>query len=84
MINTTNYIENISNTVSSILFYMFIAVISILALVLILSLFFLIIGCLIKSQTIKSKFLKASISILILLLFIIAIPYVILAFKNFI
>jgi len=84
MIDTTNYIENIGSTLSTALFYIFIATVSILAMILILSLFFLILGSIIKSQKVKNKFLKASTSILVVLITTLAIPGVIEFFKSFI
>ena len=53
----TDYISNFENVVSSIFFVSFKIIIIILAILLILSLIMLAIGCLIKSQKIKSKFL---------------------------
>ena len=79
-----NYIENINNTMSAVWFYAFITTITVLTIILIISLLCLIIGCLIKSQKIKSNFLKAAIYILLILGFILVIPYIIVAFKSFI
>jgi hypothetical protein len=78
------HLENIGGMVVTVLFQIFIASIILLAILLILSLLLLILGSLIKSQTLKSKFLKASISILFMLSFILAIPYIIVAFRSFI
>jgi len=71
-----DYINNISNMISSALFYTFIATITFLAITLIISLIVLIIGCLLKSQVIRVKFLKSSIGILISLIFVILIPVI--------
>ena len=84
MIDTNNYIENISNTLSAVLFYTFGTTVAIITLILITTLIFLIIGCLIKSQKVKSKFLKVSISVLAMLVFMLAIPYIVVVFKSFI
>lgn len=69
-----DYINNLSNLISSALFYSFVGTVILLTILLIASLIILIIGCLLKSQIVRRKFLKASISILILLVFIILIP----------
>ena len=53
-----NYISNLENMVSSIFFVGFIAILVSLASALILSLALLAVGCLIKSQKLKSKFIK--------------------------
>ena len=53
-----NYINNFESIMSTFLFYGFKYTLFLLVIMLILSLIFLIIGCIIKSQTIKSKFLK--------------------------
>ena len=67
-----DYINNLSNLISSALFYSFVGTV----ILLIASLIILIIGCLLKSQIVRRKFLKASISILILLVFIILVPVI--------
>lgn len=77
-----DYINTINNYISQAFFYSFIGVLGILTIVFILSLLILIIGCLIKSQKIKSKFLKLSLSLFVLLCFVILIPVMIQAFKN--
>lgn len=66
---SNNYINDL---VSSALLYSFVGAV----ILLILSLIVLIIGCLLKSQIVKRKFLKSSISILILLVFIMLIPII--------
>jgi len=73
---TNDYINNLNNLISSVLFYSFIGSVMLLTILLIVSLIILIIGCLLKSQIIRRKFLKASISILILLVFIILVPVI--------
>lgn len=73
---TNDYMNNLNNLISSVLFYSFIGSVMLLTILLIVSLIILIIGCLLKSQIIRRKFLKASISILILLVFIILVPVI--------
>ena len=80
----TDYINNIQNIVSSILFVGFKVIVIILVSLLILSLIMLAIGCLIKSQKIKSKFLIAVPSLLLANIFFLAIPYIFVLFRNMI
>lgn len=77
-----NYIGNIENIVYSILFYSFKTILMILVVLLIISLIMLIIGCLIKSQKIKSKFLKVVPSLIVGIFFILILPYIYLYLKN--
>lgn len=77
-----NYINNFENIVSSIFFVAFKVIVIILVLLLIISLIMLAIGCLIKSQKIKSKFLIAVPSLLLVNIFFLAIPYIFVLFKN--
>ena len=77
-----NYLNNFENIVSSIFFVSFKVIIIILAIMLIISLIMLAIGCLIKSQKIKSKFLIVIPSLLIGIMFFIALPYIFVYFKN--
>lgn len=79
-----NYINNFENIVSSIFFVSFKVIVIILVSLLILSLIMLIIGCLIKSQKIKSKFLIIVPSLLLVTIFFLAIPYIFVLFKNMI
>lgn len=79
-----NYINNFENIVSSIFFVGFKVIVIILVSLLILSLIMLIIGCLIKSQKIKSKFLIIVPSLLLVTIFFLAIPYIFVQFKNMI
>jgi ABC-type Na+ efflux pump permease subunit len=76
------YINNFENIVSSIFFIGFKCVLIILVTLLILSLIMLIIGCLIKSQKIKSKFLKVAPSLLIGVIFILFLPFIFVYCKN--
>lgn len=73
---SNGYINNLSNLISSVLFYSFIGTVMLLTILLIVSLIILIIGCLLKSQIVRAKFLKGSISILVLLVFIIIVPVI--------
>jgi len=77
-----NYINNFESIVSSIFFMSFKIILIALVILLVLSLIMLAVGCLIKSQKIKSKFLVAVPSLLILNIFFIAIPYTFVLFKN--
>ena len=79
-----DYINNFGNTVSSIFFVGFKVIIIVVTILLILSLIMLAIGCLIKSQTIKSKFLIIVPSLVIGIIFLILLPYLYVQFKNLI
>ena len=77
-------LNNFENIVSIILFEGFKWGVILLAVLLIFSLSMLGVGCLIKSQKIKSKFLKAVPVMIIGNVFFLAIPYVIVLCKNLI
>lgn len=77
-----DYINNFENVVSSIFFVSFKIIVIVLMGLLILSLIFLAIGCLIKSQKIKSKFLIAVPSLLLINIIFITIPYIFVYFKD--
>ncbi len=79
-----NYINNFENIMSTFLFYGFKYTLLLLVVILILSLIFLMIGCIIKSQTIKSKFIKIVPSLLLSLIFLLLLPYILVQFKNLI
>ena len=79
-----NYINNFENTMATILFISFKIVLVILIALLILSLLILIFGCLIKSQKIKSKFLKVVPILLVSNIFLLCIPYFLGLFKSLI
>ena len=64
-----SYMNNFENIVSSTLFIVFKITLIVLVSLLILSLVLLAIGCLIKSQKLKSKFLIAVPSLLIVIIF---------------
>lgn len=82
MIN--DYINNFENIVSSTLFIVFKITLIVLVSLLILSLILLAVGCLIKSQKLKSKFLIAVPSILIGIIFLLSIPPILVHIKNMI
>lgn len=79
-----SYIKNFQNIVSSIFFVGFKVTAIILIVLLILSLIILAIGCLIKSQKIKSKFLITVPSLLLGNIFFLSLPYIVVVFKNMI
>lgn len=79
-----SYMNNIENIVSSTLFIGFKITLIILVSLLIISLILLAIGCLIKSQKVKSKFLIAVPSLLIGIIFFLSIPPTFIYFKNLI
>lgn len=79
-----SYINNIENIVSATLFIGFKITLIILVSLLIISLMLLAIGCLIKSQKMKSKFLIAVPSLLIGIIFFLSIPPTFIYFKNLI
>ena len=79
-----SYMNNIENIVSSTLFIGFKITLIILVSLLIISLILLAIGCLIKSQKMKSKFLIAVPSLLIGIILFLSIPPAFIYFKNLI
>ena len=79
-----SYMNNIENIVSFTLFIGFKITLIILVSLLIISLILLAIGCLIKSQKMKSKFLIAVPSLLIGIIFFLSIPPTFIYFKNLI
>ena len=79
-----SYMNNIENIVSSTLFIGFKITLIILVSLLIISLMLLAIGCLLKSQKMKSKFLIAVPSLLIGIIFFLSIPPTFIYFKNLI
>ena len=79
-----NYINNFESIISTFLFYGFKYTLLLLVVILILSLIFLMIGCIIKSQTIKSKFIKIVTRLLLSLIFLLLLPYILVQFKNLI
>ena len=79
-----SYLNNFENIVSSILFVGFKVVVIALTILLICSLIMLAIGCLIKSQKIKSKFLLIVPSLFIGTLIFLSVPYFLVYFRNWI
>lgn len=79
-----DYINNFQNIVSSVFFVSFKVVLMILVILLIFSLVMLAIGCLIKSQKIKSRFLTSTFSLLLGNIFFLCIPCFVVYFKNMI
>lgn len=77
-----DYIDNIEIFTSNILFIGFKTVLVLLTILIILSLLLLILGCLIKSQKIKSKFLKIVPSLIFGIIFILTLPFIFVYFKN--
>ncbi len=77
-----NYIDNMKNMRSSIFFVSFKVIVIILAMLLVFSLIMLAIGCLIKSQKLKSKFLIAVPSLILGSVFFLSLPYIFVHFKN--
>lgn len=72
-----DYIANISNIGIQVLFFLFKYIVIGLTIILIILLLMLIIGCLIKSQKLKIKALKSSLSVFIALIIILGIPIII-------
>lgn len=76
------YINNFENMLSSVFFVSFKVLVITLTTLLILSLIMLAIGCLIKSQKIKSKFLKVVPSLILGIIFVLILPFVFVYLKN--
>lgn len=79
-----SYIFNFQNIVSSIFFASFKIILIFLTISLLFSLIMLAIGCLIKSQKIKSKFLIVVPSLLIGTIFFLIAPVIYMCIKNLI
>ena len=79
-----NYINGFSIFLSNALFFCFKYIIIFLVVLLIFSLVLLAIGCLIKSQNLKSKFLIAVPTLIGIIIIILGLPYIYLYIKNFI
>lgn len=77
-----SYINNFQNSVSNILFVSFKVIVIVLTILTILSLIMLAIGCLIKSQKIKSKFLIAVPSWILVDILFLSIPTFVVHFRN--
>ena len=76
-----SYMNNLESIILSIFFMSFKILVITLVSLLIISLILLAIGCLIKSQKIKSKLLGIAPKLLIITIFIISLPYILLCFK---
>lgn len=76
------YINNFENMLSTIFFVSFKVIVITLTILLLLSLIILAIGCLIKSQKIKSKFLKVVPNLILGIIFVLTLPYIFVYFKN--
>ena len=81
---TNDYLNNFENMMSNIYFGSFKIIAIILVALLIFSLIMLMIGCLIKSQKIKSKFLIVVPSLIIGNILFITLPYILVRLKNII
>ena len=77
-----NYINNFVTITSSFVYDGFKLILNVAVILLIISLVMLIIGCLIKSQKIKDKFLVIVPSLIFGIIFILLIPYLFTYFKN--
>lgn len=77
-----SYISNFENMLSTIFFASFKIILIFLTVSLLFSLIMLAIGCLIKSQKIKSKFLKIVPSLILGIIFVLTLPYIFVYFKN--
>lgn len=77
-----NYINNFETMISSILFIGFKVILIVLVTLLILSLLLLMLGCLIKSQRLKSKFIIVVPSLLLGIIFLLSLPLIFVYFKN--
>lgn len=78
------YICNFENNISSIIFLGFKAILIMLVSLLMVSLIILAVGCLIKSQNIKSKFLIRVIFLFLGNILFLTLPYLFVHFKNII
>ncbi len=77
-----DYMNNFENIVSSIFFASFKYISIFLVIILIISLILLAIGCLIKSQKIKSKFLITVPSLILALILFLSLPVIYLHIKS--
>ena len=71
-----DYMNNFQNIVSNIFFVGFKVTLIILVALLIFSLVMLSIGCLIKSQKLKSKFIKVVPILIVVIIIVLALPYI--------
>jgi len=78
------YMESITRLGNEVLFFLFKISVVVITILLIFSLVMLIIGCVFKSQKLRSKYLKSSISLLISLVILLLLPILIYLYKNLI
>ena len=76
------YTYDFENIIYKIFFITFISVLILLVILLIISLLLLILGCLIKSQKIKSKFLVTIPTLIVGEILLLALPYLVVHIKN--
>ena len=79
-----DYIYNINNAISNMLFYFFIVSLVCTTILIVFSLIMLIIGYKLKSQTIRAKFLRIVPIEIVLLIFILIIPELYITIVNII
>lgn len=79
-----DYIYNINNAISNMLFYFFIVSLVCTTILIVFSLIMLIIGYKLKSQTIRAKFLRIVPIGIVLLIFILIIPELYITIVNII
>lgn len=72
-----NYIDTLEEIETKVLFFLFKYSVIVLSFILIISLILLIIGCLIKSQKIRMRFISISIFLIITLIILLIIPIII-------
>lgn len=77
-----DYINNFENIASSVLFIIFKTILIILVILLIISLLLLMLGCLIKSNKIKSGFLKIVPYLSFGIIFLLLLPYLFVYLKT--
>lgn len=77
-----DYMNNFQEMLSSILFVSFKIIVIVLTILLILSLIILAMGCLIKSQKIKTKFLLVVPGLLVSNIIFLLLPYIFVHIRN--
>ena len=76
------YIDSITRLGNEVLFFLFKISVIVITALLIFSLIMLIAGCVLKSQKLRSKYLKASISLLVSLVILLLLSILIYLYKN--
>lgn len=79
-----NYMNNFNALFSNALFFCFKYTVIFLTIVLLLSLIIFAIGCLVKSQMIKSKFLRVIPTLITIEILVLTIPLMVVRIKNLI